>query len=519
MGKFSKLADDVLGNDWRSRLGEQENRLRKYIPTSRDEALSKAKSILKQLQEKSYMAGVEAHLANRAAQPQIPIMKPTMSGVPGRQVTISSGEPKAALQGIPKTSAIMSGTSMMDSGLVGTAPQFASSRPSVTSKPSVPPTIGNLGALPKVRPPIADKLNSLANKPGASPKALNITSGASASNLVPRQTSTQPRRVKSSPSFQPSQIKPEVPQVGEVSNVVPAPQGSPAPAQGSGTASVGGSSQGSLMDLQRGYRPDMAELTGLSQGQGAIWANKPMTDKENEEWGSRRVGRPMTSVDRKAFSNSRGMKGPIPDFDTWVKSRGKEEPKSAGVLDMAMNPAIEMWEDAKSNLAKRLDATRLSAMQTTADPGTIPWFYPSVASSVPKSFMRGYRETDKALDEEQARKLTEELESAKLDFEKSLAEEYTSSHPKTAGELIDGLAQAHVKQAEGELNQAMGVYLALATLLGEGTHEFAKNWVEKRDPKRQEYKALRSAVLRRMQNKPIQIQAAPPVLEPIELDV
>jgi hypothetical protein len=202
---------------------------------------------------------------------------------------------------------------------------------------------------------------------------------------------------------------------------------------------------------------------------------------------------------------------PEPKKASWFEPRLLS--KEAGILDFLTDPVMNKVEDWKAQAAKKLDQMRLSATRTTTDPGTLPWFYPMAALSVPQQFTAGYSAADKSLDEERKRKLNEQIEEARQEFERALAEEYSSKHASTAGELIDGLAQHHVKKAEGELNQALGAYLALAALLGTGTHEFSRRWVEKRDPKRQEYKALREAVLRRMQARPPQVQITPPSVE------
>jgi hypothetical protein len=187
--------------------------------------------------------------------------------------------------------------------------------------------------------------------------------------------------------------------------------------------------------------------------------------------------------------------------------------KEAGIFDFLTDPVLNKVEEMKARAAKKLDELRLSGMRTTTSPGTLPWFYPAAALTVPQQFSAGYGAADKALDEERKRRLNEEIEEARQDFERALSEEYGAKRASTAGELIDGLAQLHVKEAQGEINQALGAYLALAALLGTGTHEFARRWTEKRDPKRQEYKALREAVLRRMQARPPQVQISPPAHE------
>jgi hypothetical protein len=293
MGRLSKRADEILGDDWREVLSGQTERLRKHIPTSEDVAQSEAVKALKQLRDKAYLAGVMAHLSKRVGEADAPLLDRKLPGMPGREVTVSLPEPE--------------------------------------------------------------------------PKA-------------------------------------------------------------------------------------------------ASWFEPRLLSKE------------------------------------------------AGVFDFIVDPVVNKAEELKADAAKKLDELRLSGTRTTTDPGTLPWFYPTAALTVPSQFSAGYSAADKSLDEERKRKLNEQIEEARQDFERALAEEYSSKHA-SAGSLIDGMARFHVKSAEGEINQALGAYLALAALLGTGTHEFTRRWVEKRDPKRQEYKALREAVLRRMQARPPRVQITAPRMD------
>jgi hypothetical protein len=175
-------------------------------------------------------------------------------------------------------------------------------------------------------------------------------------------------------------------------------------------------------------------------------------------------------------------------------------------------PARAALEDWRTGASKNLGEHWESATRTTTDPSTLPWFYPLAALTVPVSFMRGYRQADKELDEKSNKDIDIKLEEARKSFERALREEYDDSLRRkaaSAGELIDGLAKHHVKSAEGELNQAAGLYLALAALTGGATHMAAKDWWEKRDPQQQRLSALRDAIKRRIQRMPPPVLVAP----------
>jgi len=195
--------------------------------------------------------------------------------------------------------------------------------------------------------------------------------------------------------------------------------------------------------------------------------------------------------------------------------KGLEE-KKAGILSMLSSPIGETMEDLKLHTMQKLDRQRASLMRTTSDPSTLPWYYSGMVSAAPKTFMSGYSDAEKEADKRRLEEITGKMESAQADFEKALADEYRQSRGgiKTAscGAFIDGLAQVHVKAAEGELNQALGAYLAVASLLGQTAHSSAYDWVSKRDPARQKLDAFREAIKQRMrmQIAPVQIESPTP---------
>jgi len=196
--------------------------------------------------------------------------------------------------------------------------------------------------------------------------------------------------------------------------------------------------------------------------------------------------------------------------------------KKAGALDALTRPLRETAEDLKMHASQRIDEEKERLTRTTSDPGTLPWYYPMMALTAPNAFAEGFRKAEKDIDAEELARINERLVKAKAEFEKALEEEYSqsgslkvsSARAQSAGEMIDGLAQMHVKCAEGELNQILGTYLALAALLGQGAHMTAKEWAEKRDPKRQKLKLVREAVRQRMRSymPPIRVEAGEPGL-------
>jgi len=192
------------------------------------------------------------------------------------------------------------------------------------------------------------------------------------------------------------------------------------------------------------------------------------------------------------------------------------ETKEAGVLDAFTRPAREAAEDVKMRAMKDIDERLSSATRTTKEPGTVPWYYPMAAMTVPNAFAAGFQQAERDADTERLSEINERLLKAQEEFERALKEEYTAAKSVKAasvGELADGLAKLHVKCAEGELNEMLGAYLALAALLGQGAHMTAHEWVAKRDPKRQKLKALKRAIRKRMRTYTPPVQIEPPSME------
>ncbi len=143
---------------------------------------------------------------------------------------------------------------------------------------------------------------------------------------------------------------------------------------------------------------------------------------------------------------------------------------------------------------------------------TIPTFAPAVAMSVPAAFTGGFREADQELDSKAKADIDAQIEAAKQEFEHALHSEYSGRKIASAGELIDALADhCLTKYADGELNKALGMYLAAAALMGQGAHATAKNWVEGHDPRHQRAKALQDAIRMKAHANPAPILVAPPM--------
>jgi hypothetical protein len=190
--------------------------------------------------------------------------------------------------------------------------------------------------------------------------------------------------------------------------------------------------------------------------------------------------------------------------------------KSAGVMSAIGNPVGETVQDARTGLINWLDERFRKGTQVTTDPGTLAWYYPSMATAAPKAFMQGFRQADTDMNAAAHVDVDAKIEAARKAFHDALAGEWRErrggvKNAADAGEMIDWLAQEHIKTAEGELNQILGGYLALASLLGQGTHHLAESMTMKRDPAQQRLRAIKELLLQRQlaQPAPIRVAEAP----------
>jgi len=193
------------------------------------------------------------------------------------------------------------------------------------------------------------------------------------------------------------------------------------------------------------------------------------------------------------------------------------KPKSAGILGALAEPLGEAVEDLKLRALENLDRRRSRLTRVTSDPATLPWYYPGMISFAPKNFMEGFRTAESEADTARLTEVTGRMDKAKEEFEKALQDEYRAAKggakESSCGEFVSGLAKAHVKAAEGELNQILGGYLTIAALLGQLSHHSAYDWVAKRDPARLKLDAFREAIKQRMRAQTAPVQVEPPALD------
>ncbi len=206
--------------------------------------------------------------------------------------------------------------------------------------------------------------------------------------------------------------------------------------------------------------------------------------------------------------------------------------KSASQLDTARSLRKEsrsvgdVWHGLTTGTRERVHEI-LEAGATPTAPQQLPWFLPAMLAAAPAAGYGGYKLLDYFMDKQRRGNVESQLSKAQREYETALKAEFrTGRKSASVNEAIDGLAQAFVsgdlhvvlkdleKRAdigdfvqqfvpgEGSLGTAAGTWLALATLAGLVGHVGGKSFVEKRDPARARYKALREAVRARQLGRP-----------------
>jgi hypothetical protein len=179
------------------------------------------------------------------------------------------------------------------------------------------------------------------------------------------------------------------------------------------------------------------------------------------------------------------------------------------VIQSVTDPIKHGLQSARVGAAHLADKVKADQMKVTGDESTLPWYYPAMTMGSVKGFREGYAKADEDGTNAVHKDLDSKIESAKNEFERALSEEYKtrrSKHASTAGELIDGLAE---KCASGELNTALGTYGAIASLLGSGAYQQAKQETEDHDPRVMKMKAVRDLIRARMRNQPLALRLEP----------
>jgi hypothetical protein len=277
-----------------------------------------------------------------------------------------------------------------------------------------------------------------------------------------------------------------------------------------------------LPAIKRGwYDPCLRSKQAADQIPGGLADNKPDSDYDKKQLAmGAKVEMEHVNDKAKAREISKDHLEEIPDYYTRLDEMEEEakSEKRSGVLDEMLAPVGMAGESALASIAQAVSDKTREGRRVTTDPSTLVSYYPSMAMSAPRAFHQGYTKAEEDADKVRFAALEKQLAKARKEYERALSEEYAArGTAKTAGELIDGIAQHHVKCGDGELNQVAGAYLALASLLGYGAHEASRAWVSSRDPRQQKFEAVKEELRRKRMRQPSPILVDIP--EPISADL
>ena len=184
--------------------------------------------------------------------------------------------------------------------------------------------------------------------------------------------------------------------------------------------------------------------------------------------------------------------------------------KEAGVLGAMIDPIRYGIQDLKAEAAHKIDEKVQAGVRPTAEPGTLPWYYPTLALSLPNATAAGYQSAEEGYNAKLKAQMDAKVEAAKKEFEEALQAEAVQGHKSASvGEMLDSMAVSYVKSADGEINQAVGIYGALAALLGQGGYHLGKSFAEKRDPRYINAKAMAEMARQRLRSRPIPVLVGP----------
>lgn len=200
----------------------------------------------------------------------------------------------------------------------------------------------------------------------------------------------------------------------------------------------------------------------------------------------------------------------IPTREVPITLPAVQEVEKKALFGPILDPLKYALQSTRVGLSRFADEKIQEGRQVTDDPSTLWWYYPSVSMQAPRAFAEGYGKADEEETTKTHLALDERISKAREQYERALKDEYNQSRKAaSAGELIDGLAKFHVKHAEGELNTGAGMYLALASLLGQGSYYQAKRWTEEHDPRVLQIKAMKDLIKQRMRSQPPLLRVGP----------
>ena len=191
------------------------------------------------------------------------------------------------------------------------------------------------------------------------------------------------------------------------------------------------------------------------------------------------------------------------DMDVPMRSTTVAMPglKQAGITEYMTRPFIHAIKLRAANLAHAADESMLEP--PTDDPESLKWFQPARMMTAGQGVVSGWSSADEAAAKSKRDEMDRKVQGAKKMFEDALKMEYqTRNKAASAPELIDQMADTHVKKGFLDMDSLLQMYATGGTLLGAGARQAAKDYVQDVDPREMKLKAIKELLHQRIRRQP-----------------
>jgi hypothetical protein len=190
--------------------------------------------------------------------------------------------------------------------------------------------------------------------------------------------------------------------------------------------------------------------------------------------------------------------------------------KQAGVLEYMSRPIVDSIRMRAAEAARMADEELTKT--PTDDPESLRWYQPMQIMAHGKGVTEGWHRANEDVASKQRTEMEQKVEEAKKMFDAALRTEYQNRNKSASvNDVIDQLAESHVKRGFADLNSLIQMYATGGTLLGAGAHQAAKDYVKEKDPREMKLRAIKDILHQRIRQRPPVVRVSVP--EPDSHDV
>ena len=190
--------------------------------------------------------------------------------------------------------------------------------------------------------------------------------------------------------------------------------------------------------------------------------------------------------------------------------------KQAGALEYMSRPIVDSIRMRAAEAARMVDEELTKA--PTDDPESTRWYQPLQIMAHGKGVTEGWNKADMDVSSKRRSEMDQKVEEAKRMFDEALRSEYQNRNKAASvNDVIDQLAEVHVKQGFADLNSLIQLYATGGTLLGAGAHQAAKDYVKEQDPREMKLRAIKEILHQRVRQHPPVVRVSVP--EPDSHDI